>query len=97
MECRRDCKRSQQLLPAAFARPRGAQAVESTADAVAVGRAYLLLALSSASASISRPWLRFPPPLIEPDMQNYCIRLSDGLRDQAFASGYRKRLLASGA
>jgi hypothetical protein len=59
--------------------------VESTAGAVAVGRAHLFLALSVASASISRPWLRFPPPLIEPDVRLYRIRLSEGLHEKACA------------
>ena len=31
----------------------------------------------------SRPWLRFPPPLIEPDLRISRIRLSDGLHERA--------------
>jgi hypothetical protein len=31
----------------------------------------------------SRPWFRFPPPLIEPDVRLYSIRLSEGLHEQA--------------
>src|SRR5271167_3376977 len=51
--------------------------VESECGAVAVGRTYLLPPLSSGGASVVRPWLRFHTPLIEPDMQISCIRLSD--------------------
>ena len=51
--------------------------VESERGAVAVGRAYLLPPLSFGGASLVRPWLRFHVPLIEPDMQISCIRLSD--------------------
>src|SRR5215207_8174928 len=31
----------------------------------------------------SRPWLRLPPPLIEPDLRISRIRLSDGIHDRA--------------
>src|ERR1700686_3259313 len=58
------------------AQPDGS-AVESERGAVAVGRAYLLPPLSFGGASLVRPWLRFHVPLIEPDMQISCIRLSD--------------------
>src|SRR6266853_4479777 len=51
--------------------------VESGCGAVAVGRACLFPPLSSGGASVSRPWLRFHLPLIEPDMRIYRIRLSD--------------------
>lgn len=40
----------------------------------------------------SRPWLRFPPPLIEPDVRIYRIRLSDGLHSRACTE--RRRLKA---
>jgi hypothetical protein len=33
--------------------------------------------LSSGGALVAQPWLRFHTPLIEPDMQISCIRLSD--------------------
>ena len=33
----------------------------------------------------SRPWLRFLPPLIEPDLRISRIRLSDGLHERACA------------
>src|SRR5215211_5483354 len=51
--------------------------VESRCGAAALGRTYLLPALSSGGASVVRPWLRFHTPLIEPDMQVSRIRLSD--------------------
>jgi len=44
---------------------------------VALGRACLLPPLSSGGALVARPWLRFHTPLIEPDGQISCIRLSD--------------------
>src|ERR1700731_3152743 len=51
--------------------------VESRCGAVALGRTYLLPPLSSGSASMVPPWLRFHIPLIEPDRQISRIRLSD--------------------
>ena len=54
-----------------------AESVESRCGAVAVGRTYLLPPLSSGGALLARPWLRFHTPLIEPDVQISCIRLSD--------------------
>ena len=42
-----------------------------------LGAAYLLLALSSAGASLARTMLRFHIPLIEPDGRISRIRLSD--------------------
>src|ERR1019366_9657727 len=39
--------------------------------------AYPLPPLSSGGALVARPWFRFHPPLIEPDMQIARIRLSD--------------------
>jgi hypothetical protein len=44
---------------------------------VALGRACMLPPLSSGGALVARPWLRFHTPLIEPDWQICCIRLSD--------------------
>ncbi len=44
---------------------------------MALGRACLLPPLSSGGALVARPWLRFHTPLIEPDRQISCIRLSD--------------------
>src|SRR5687767_7540567 len=43
----------------------------------------LLLPAAFASMPVPqpRPWLRFPSPLIEPDVRLYRIRLSDGLRE----------------
>jgi hypothetical protein len=40
----------------------------------------------------SRPWLRFPPPLIEPDVRISRIRLSDGLHERACAGLCRRRI-----
>src|SRR3982074_3656921 len=51
--------------------------VESRCGAVALGRTYLLLPLSSGGALVVPPWLRFHIPLIEPDRQISRIRLSD--------------------
>src|SRR5271168_546627 len=44
---------------------------------IALGRACLFPPLSSGGALVARPWLRFHTPLIEPDRQISCIRLSD--------------------
>ena len=44
---------------------------------MAVGWAYLLPPLSSGGASLAQPWLRFHIPLIEPDVRNERIRLSE--------------------
>src|SRR6201988_2494795 len=55
----------------------GCLSVESRCGSVAVGRTYLLPPRSFGGASLARPWLRFPIPLIEPDMQISRIRLSD--------------------
>ena len=44
---------------------------------MAVGWAYLFPPLSSGGALVAQPWLRFHTPLIEPDRQISCIRLSD--------------------
>jgi hypothetical protein len=44
---------------------------------VALGKTYLLPPLSFGGASMVPPWLRFHIPLIEPDRQISCIRLSD--------------------
>ena len=42
-----------------------------------VGEAYRLPTLSSAGASLASPCCRFHTPLIEPDAQICCIRLSE--------------------
>jgi hypothetical protein len=42
-----------------------------------VGAAYLLPTLSSVGASRAPPCVRFHTPLIEPDVQICCIRLSE--------------------
>jgi hypothetical protein len=55
----------------------------SRCGAAALGRTYLLPPLSSGGASMVPPWLRFHIPLIEPDRQISCIRLSD--KTHAFA------------
>src|SRR6201982_1972739 len=57
--------------------PQGQILVESRCGAVAVGRTYLLPPLSFGGASLARPRLRFPIPLIEPDMHISRVRLSD--------------------
>ena len=44
---------------------------------MALGWACLLPPLSSGGALVAQPWLRFHTPLIEPDRQISCIRLSD--------------------
>jgi hypothetical protein len=41
----------------------------------------------------SRPWLRFPPPLIELDVQISRIQLSDGLHERACTGLRRRRVL----
>ena len=51
--------------------------VESRCGAVVLGRAYPLPPLSSGGVSIAQPSLRFHILLIEPDVRNYRIRLSD--------------------
>src|SRR5215467_309224 len=56
---------------------RSQQGVESRCGAVALGWAYRLPPLSFGGASLAQPWLRFHIPLIEPDVQISCIRLSD--------------------
>ena len=61
--------------PRAFPSP---DSVESTTRAVAVGAGgSCCRRLSHLSVPHSPPWLRFQSPLIEPDMQISCIRLSD--------------------
>src|SRR6185295_7658091 len=47
-------------------------------------------AFAKAPVPQSRPWLRFPPPLIEPDVRISRIRLSDGLHERA-CTGLRFR------
>src|SRR6202453_4650998 len=44
---------------------------------IALGRACLFPPLSSGGALVARPWLRFHPPLIEPNLWIARIRLSD--------------------
>ena len=44
---------------------------------MALGGACPFAAPSSGGALVAQPWLRFHTPLIEPDMQISCIRLSD--------------------
>ena len=51
--------------------------VESRCGAVTVGSACLFPSLSSDGAQVAWPYPRFHIPLIEPDVQFSCIRLSD--------------------
>ena len=50
---------------------------------MAVGSAYLFPPLWSGGASMAEPLLRFPSPLIEPDVPISGIRLSDWLHRKA--------------
>ena len=59
---------------------------------MAVGRVAVSGGFRYAGASWSRPWLRFPPPLIEPDLRISRIRLSDGLHDFIHGTSCPSRL-----
>src|SRR6266851_8550335 len=56
---------------------KGRENVESRCGAVALGRTYPLLPLSSGGALVVPPSLRFHIPLIQPDRRISRIRLSD--------------------
>jgi hypothetical protein len=60
------------------------KSVESRTGAVTLGRGGNCLPAAFASTPVahSRPWFRFPSPLIEPDVRISRIRLSDQVLPQ---------------